>query len=185
MIGAFVTTLAGYQAKTVEHKLCAVRSLLRFAAAGGLTDPGVLERVPAVKSIRQARVPSVWEAADVAKILEAIDRANPSGKRDYAIVLLICRLGLRAVDVKRLRFADFDWRGNRVSVVQAKTDRRVDLPLLKDVGWAIIDYIRDGRPASGCPQVFLRHPLRSARSRPGPSAPDPGQARPRRARAGE
>ena len=164
VIGAFVTTLAGYQAKTVEHKLCAVRSLLRFAAAGGLTDPGVLERVPAVKSIRQARVPSVWEAADVAKILEAIDRANPSGKRDYAIVLLICRLGLRAVDVKRLRFADFDWRGNRVSVVQAKTDRRVDLPLLKDVGWAIIDYIRDGRPASGCPQVFCGTPLRSARS---------------------
>jgi len=157
VIGAFVTTLAGYQAKTVEHKLCAVRSLLRFAAAGGLTDADVLEKVPAVKSIRQARVPSVWEAADVAKILEAIDRANPSGKRDYAIVLLICRLGLRGVDVKRLRFADLDWPGNRVSVVQAKTGRRVDLPLLKDVGWAIIDYIRHGRPASDSPQVFVRH----------------------------
>ena len=157
VIGAFVTTLAGYQAKTVEHKLCAVRSLLRFAAAGGLTDADVLEKVPAVKSIRRARVPSVWEAADVAKILEAIDRANPSGKRDYAIVLLICRLGLRAVDAKRLRFADLDWPGNRVSVVQAKTGRRVDLPLLKDVGWAIIDYIRHGRPASDSPRVFLRH----------------------------
>ena len=52
---------------------------------------------------RQARIPSVWDPADVAKVLEAIDRGNPSGKRDYAIVLLICRLGLRAVDVKRLR----------------------------------------------------------------------------------
>ena len=89
--------------------------------------------------------------------LEAIDRGNPSGKRDYAIVLLICRLGLRGVDVKRLRFADLDWPGNQVSVVQAKTGQRVDLPLLKDVGWAIIDYIRGGRPASDCPQVFLRH----------------------------
>ena len=76
---------------------------LRFAAAGGLTDRGVLETVPAVRSTRQARVPSVWDPADVAKVLEAIDRGNPSGKRDYAIVLLICRLGLRAVDVKRLR----------------------------------------------------------------------------------
>jgi integrase len=157
VIGEFVATLAGYQAKTVEHKLCAVRSLLRFAAAGGLTDRGVLETVPAVRSSRQARVPSVWDPGDVAKVLEAIDRANPSGKRDYAIVLLICRLGLRAVDVKRLRFADLDWPGNRVSVVQAKTGRRVDLPLLKDVGWAIIDYVRDGRPASDSPQVFLRH----------------------------
>jgi integrase len=157
VIGAFVTTLAGYQAKTVEHKLCAVRSLLRFAADGGLTGTGVLEAVPAVRSVRQARIPSVWDPADVTKIIEAIDRGNPSGKRDYAIVLLICRLGLRAVDVKRLEFADLDWPSNRVSVMQAKTGRRVDLPLLKDVGWAIIDYIRSGRPASDCPQVFIRH----------------------------
>ena len=141
----------------MEHKLCAVRSLLRFAAADGLTDPGVLETVPAARSTKQARIPSVWDPADVAKIIEAIDRGNPSGKRDYAIVLLICRLGLRAVDVKRLRFSDLDWPANQVSVLQAKTGRRVDLPLLKDVGWAIIDYIRSGRPPSDCPQVFLRH----------------------------
>jgi integrase len=157
VIGAFVATLAGYAPKTVEHKLCAVRSLLRFAVDGGLTERGVLEAVPAARSSRQARVPSVWEAADVAKVLEAIDRGNPSGNRDFAIVLLICRLGLRAVDVKRLRFADLDWPANRVSVVQAKTGRRVWLPLLKDVGWAIIDYVRDGRPHSDCPEVFLRH----------------------------
>ena len=157
VIGSFVATLAGYQAKTVEHKLCAVRSLLRFAATDGLVDGAVLTTVPAVKSVRQARVPSVWDPVDVAKVVEAIDRANPSGKRDYAIVLLICRLGLRAVDVKRLEFGDLDWPGNQLSVVQAKTGGRVVLPLLKDVGWAIIDYVRDGRPQSDCPQVFLRH----------------------------
>lgn len=157
VIGAFVATLAGYQPKTVEHKLCAVRSFLRFAASDGLIDTDVLQAVPAARSSRQARVPSVWDAADVSKLLEAIDRGNPSGKRDYAIILLICRLGLRAVDVKRLRFADLDWHRNQVSVVQAKTGRRVDLPLLKDVGWAIIAYVRDGRPQSHCPHVFLRH----------------------------
>jgi integrase len=86
VIGAFVVTLAGHQPKTVEHKLCAVRSLLRFAAADGLIDEAVLGTVPAVRSVRQARVPSVWDPADVAKVLEAIDRGNPSGKRDYAIV---------------------------------------------------------------------------------------------------
>jgi integrase len=157
VIDTFVATLAGYQAKTVEHKLCAVRSLLRFAARERLADPVVLEAVPAAKSTRQARVPSVWDPADVRKILQAIDRGNPCGKRDYAIILLITRLGLRGVDVKRLRFADLDWPGNRLSVVQAKTGRRVQLPLLKDVGWAVIDYIRYGRPRSDCPDVFLRH----------------------------
>ena len=157
VIGTFVATLAGYQSKTVEHKLCAVRSLLRFAAGDELIDEAVLATVPAVRSSRQARIPSVWDPAEVTKIIEAIDRANPSGKRDYAIILLICRLGLRGVDVKALRLADLDWSANRISVMQAKTGQRVDLPLLKDVGWAIIDYIRDGRPASDSPHVFLRH----------------------------
>jgi site-specific recombinase XerD len=157
VIDAFVATLAGYQAKTAEHKLCAVRSFLRFAAREGLVDGAVLETVPAAKSTRQARIPSVWDPADVVKILQAIDRGNPCGKRDYAIILLITRLGLRGIDVKRLRFTDLNWPGNRLSVVQAKTGHRVQLPLLKDVGWAIIDYIRHGRSRSDCPQVFLRH----------------------------
>lgn len=156
-VGAFVATLAGYQFKTVEQKLCAVRSFLRFAAGEGLVEAAVVEAVPAVKSRKQTRIPSVWDPEEVIRILEAVDRGNPCGKRDYAIILLITRLGLRGIDVKRLEFADFDWPGNRLSVVQVKTGTRVWLPLLKDVGWAVIDYIRCGRPVSDCPQVFLRH----------------------------
>ncbi|MGH3501129.1 MAG: tyrosine-type recombinase/integrase [Nocardioidaceae bacterium] len=157
VIDAFVATLTGYQAKTVEHKLCALRSLLRFVAGESLVDPVVLEAVPAAKSTRQARIRSVWDPAEVRKILAAVDRRNPCGKRDYAIILLITRLGLRGVDVKRLRFDDLDWPGNQLSIVQAKTGRSVQLPLLKDVGWALIDYVQHGRPACGCPEVFVRH----------------------------
>jgi integrase len=156
-VGAFVATLAGYQVKTVEQKLCAVRSFLRFASAGGLAGDACLVAVPAARSARQARIPSVWDPGEVARIVEAIDRDNPCGKRDYAIILLITRLGLRGVDIRRLEFADFDWPGNRLFVRQAKTGHRVQLPLLKEVGWAVIDYIRHGRPACGCPQVFVRH----------------------------
>src|SRR5689334_21712219 len=156
-IGAFVATLAGYQVKTIEQKLCAVRSFLRFASADGLVDAACVGAVPAPRSARQARIPSVWDPGEVARIVEAIDRDNPCGKRDYAIILLIARLGLRGVDIRRLEFADFDWAGNRLFVVQAKTGDRVQLPLLKEVGWAVIDYIRHGRPDSDCPQVFLRH----------------------------
>ena len=119
-IGAFVATLAGYQAKTVEQKLGALRSFLRFASADGLVDAACLDAVPAARSIRQARIPSVWNPGEVARIVEAIDRDNPCGKRDYAIILLITRLGLRGVDVRRLEFADFDWPGNRLFVTQAK-----------------------------------------------------------------
>lgn len=156
-VEAFVATLSGYQAKTVEQKLCAVRSFLRYAGRQGQVNADVLKAVPPVKSSKYARVPSVWDAADVARILDAIDRGNPSGKRDYAIITLVTRLGLRSIDVKRLELDDFDWPGNRLWVRQAKTGHRIQLPLLKDVGWAVIDYIRHGRPTADYRQVFLRH----------------------------
>ena len=72
-IEAFVATLAGYQAKTVEQKLAALRSFLRFASADGLVDAACLVAVPAVPSIKQARIPSVWDPGEVARIVEAID----------------------------------------------------------------------------------------------------------------
>jgi len=156
-IEAFVATLTGYQVKTVEQKLCALRAFLTFASAEGVVGAAVADAVPAVRSSKQAGVPSVWAPGEVARILDAIDRGNPCGKRDYAIVLLIARLGLRGIDVKRLEFGDFDWPGNRLFVTQAKTGDRVQLPLLKDVGWAVIDYMRAGRPVCDCPQVFVRH----------------------------
>ena len=156
VIGAFVQTLAGYQAKTVEHKLCAVRSLLRFAAADGLIDAGVLDTVPAARSAKQARIPSVWDPADVARVLEAIDRGNPSGKRDYAIVLLICRLGLRAVDVKRLSSLILTGPATR-----SRWCRRRPAGGSSAVaqGCWLGDHRLRSRwsPCSDCPEVFLRH----------------------------
>ena len=73
------------------------------------------------------------------------------------LITPITRLGLRGVDVKRLPFSDLDWPGNQLSVVQAKIGHRVQLPLLKDVGWAVTDYIRSGRPRCEHPEVFVRH----------------------------
>lgn len=186
VIGAFVATLAGYRAKTVEHKLCAVRSLLRFAAGDGLVDEVVLEAVPAAKSTKQARIPSVWDRADVAKILEAVDRGNPCGKRDYAIILLITRLGLRGIDVKRLRFADLDWPGNRLSVVQAKTGHRppgaAAVAQRRRLGGHRLHPPRPStkRLPAGVPAA---HRTDRPVLRPGSPAPDPGQARPGRPRA--
>lgn len=156
-LDAFVATLVGYQFKSVEQKLCAVRSFLKFASQQGWVNVQLLNLVPAVKSSKYARVPSVWDAADVTKILDAIDRGNPCGKRDYAIIMMITRLGLRSIDIKRLELDDFDWPSNRLWVKQVKTGNKIQLPLLKDVGWAVIDYIRHGRPASDCREVFLRH----------------------------
>ena len=100
------------------------------------------------------RIPSIWSHEDLKKLLDTIDRGNPSGKRDYAIILLVARLGLRSVDVKNLMLSDIKWSENKVMLVQSKTNEPVLLPLLKDVGWAIIEYLKNGRPESDFPNVF-------------------------------
>jgi len=70
---------------------------------------------------------------------------------------LFTHLGLRGIDVKRLTFENFNWNENYIEFSQSKTSALIRLPLLKDVGWAIIDYLKNGRPASDSQFVFLRH----------------------------
>ena len=91
------------------------------------------------------------------RLVNAIDRGNPCGKRDFAIILLVTRLGIRAGDVRKLKLEDLGWDSNRIEFVQSKTGKNLSLPLLKDVGWTIIDYLEHGRPKSDSPFVFLSH----------------------------
>ena len=153
----FVKTLMGYSYKMVEFVLCGTRAFLRYLYGQKVLPADLSGSLPCMQARRQTRIPSVWDKDDLLKLLAAIDRGNPSGKRDYAIILLVTRLGLRCIDVKHLTFSNLNWNENTLELSQSKTSREIRLPLLKDVGWAIIDYLKNGRPASDSPYVFLRH----------------------------
>jgi site-specific recombinase XerD len=153
----YVKTLMGYSYKMVEFTLCGVRVFLRFLHSSHILNEDMSSYLPCIKSRKQTRIPSIWDHDDLQKLLNTIDRGNPSGKRDYAMILLVARLGLRSVDVKKLTLSDIKWNENRIEFVQSKTNGLTSLPLLKDVGWAIIDYLKNGRPVSDFPNVFLRH----------------------------
>jgi integrase len=86
-----------------------------------------------------------------------IECVSPVGKRDYAIILLVTRLGLRTIDIKHLKLNNLKWQDNRIELIQSKTAAVLNLPLLPDVGWAIIDYLKNGRPKVESPYLFLRH----------------------------
>jgi len=156
-ISNYIKTLMGYSYKTVELQLCGLRSLLRYLHEYSCHSEDLSNTVPPLKSRKQNRIPSVWTQDDVLKLIRAIDRGNPAGKRDYAIILLVTRLGLRTIDIKRLMLSNLKWQDNRIELVQSKTATAVNLPLLPDVGWAIIDYLKNGRPKVDSPYVFLRH----------------------------
>lgn len=93
---------------------------------------------------------------EIEKILSSIDRQTDIGKRNYAIMLIIARLGLRAGDVGSLRFVNISWETNSMSLIQQKTKQKLTLPISLNVGQAIIDYITLARPRSDSPYIFLR-----------------------------
>jgi len=156
-VACYINTLLGYAYKTVELHLCAMRSFLGYLCTSEFHPQNLTRSIPSIKARKQNRIPSVWTPDHVTKLLDIIDRGNPAGKRDYAMILLVARLGLRTMDIKHLKLDNLKWQDNRIELIQSKTSKPLTLPLLPDIGWAIIDYLKNGRPKVESPYVFLRH----------------------------
>ena len=92
---------------------------------------------------------------DIAKVLDAIDRSTPIGKRDYAFILIGATTGLRLADIASLRLKDLDWRNGKIDIVQRKTSVAISVPLVRGIGDALSDYILRGRGTTECGDVFL------------------------------
>lgn len=157
IINAYIKTLAGYTYKTVEQNICSIRAFFRFLLEIGEVQTDFAAKTPMVQARKQTRIPSVWTVDELKRLIAAIDKGSPKGKRDYAIILLACRLGMRCTDIKNLKMANFHWEEKNLVFKQSKTRETVSLPLTSDVGWAVIDYLKFGRPKIDSPFLFVRH----------------------------
>jgi len=134
----------------------ALRSLLRFLHVDGELAMPLATAVPSVASWRLAGLPRALEPAQVRDLLASCDQRRPTGRRDFAILTMLVRLGLRAGEVAGLELDDIDWRSGAV-VVRGKGDRHERLPLPSDVGEAVAGYLRRGRPSTAEGRsVFVR-----------------------------
>jgi integrase len=148
----------GYAAKTTGTLRSSLADFLRHLHQTGQIGEDLASRLPPQRYPRRGHTaPYPWTAAEVRLVLDQIDRQSAIGKRDYAMVLLTARLGLRVGDLRRLELGWFDWRAKTLTLTQHKTGVALRLPVPGDVGWAVIDYIRHGRPEAGCAQVFVKH----------------------------
>ena len=134
----------------------ALRSFLQYARYRGDVTLDLAAAVPIVANWSMPSIPRAIEVDQVRQLLASIDRHTAIGRRDYAIVLLLARLGLRSGEVAFLELEDIDWDAGQVSV-RGKRDQRTALPLPSDVGAAIAAYLRGGRPRSTSRRVFLRN----------------------------
>ena len=133
----------------------ALRVLFRFWREEHIVDDRFEELFDTYKTHKPERIPSYFTANEVMRIEQSVSRNSANGKRNYAMLLLASRLGLRASDIANLQFSDIDWDKNMITLTMQKTKKVIELPLLADVGNAIIDYLRHGRPKSDSQNVFL------------------------------
>lgn len=145
-----------YKTLYIRHRMLSVlRGYLRYLYDCGKHVEDLSKALPKDKQVKQAKLPSTYNQTEVEALLKAIDRGSPKGKRDYAMVLITARLGLRASDVCNLTFNSLIWDKNLIVLSMDKTKKRIELPLLTEIGEGIIDYLKYGRPESELPYVFL------------------------------
>ena len=154
-LSAFVSSRPRLAAKTVSRIVSDVRSFLQFLLLRGILQRDLSYVLPTIRVPRDATIPSVWDPELLVQLLNAVDRSSPKGKRDYAILLLACRLGLRVEDIRTLRLDDLKWEAATIEITQSKTLAPLCLPLTEEVGEALIDYLKSGRPQTDYREVFL------------------------------
>lgn len=132
-----------------------LRSLLRFLFVEGLAQRDLAHAVPSAPDRRLNSLPKAISAVEVARLLSSCDRATVAGRRDFAMLTVLSRLGLRAAETATLLLSDIDWRRGEL-VVRGKANRVSRLPLPVDVGEAVVAWLQHGRPHGECRHVFTR-----------------------------
>ena len=158
----------GLRPKRAKFMTTALRSFLRYACHLGEAGPELVAAVPVVANWSMTQIPRGISPDQVSKLLAGIDRGSTAGRRDHAILLLLARLGLRSSEIRLLELDDIDWVNGTLRP-RTKGGRRNTFPLSEEVGEAIADYLRHGRPQCSSRQVFLHvlAPFKGIRSSSG------------------
>lgn len=157
VILGFTDTFIRYSPSVIHNTLCSLRTFFHYLYQKGFVSRDFAYIVPHDSYRKRTKVPSAYPKEDVEKLLNSVDRGNPKGKRDYAIILIAAKLGLRAQDICDLSYNNLKWETNTIELVQTKTKKPIILPILENVGLAIIDYLKYARPECESTNViFLR-----------------------------
>lgn len=157
LMSRFTETMIGLAPVTIAERLSALRQYFKYAFLHKYVDQPIEVFLPHPPQRLRTKLPTVWSEEQIEQLINSIDITTPIGKRDYAIILLGAGLGLRIGDILSLTFNDIDWGKKLITVTQNKTREPLSLPLPDDAGWAIIDYLKNGRPVTDYPNIFVTH----------------------------
>ena len=145
-----------YTHNTLYASITCIKKYLIYLEENKLIKKNIVCRIPKVNKKRNRSYPDGFTKEEATALLNSITNDNSRERRDYAMLLLAARVGLRSSDIINLKFSNIDWQRNEINIVQQKTKTPVTLPLLKDAGEAIINYIKNGRPDTKDQHIFIR-----------------------------
>lgn len=155
--GFIKVVIRNYSNRRMSHELNVVKMYMKLIYEHGAHVENLSGKVPRMPAgMTQHNIPSAYSKDEMERMLACVERDGPVGKRDYAVLLLASRLGFRASDVRALSFDNIDWGNGLINIVQVKTGEPLTLPLIPEVGWALIEYIQHSRPKTEAKELFVR-----------------------------
>ena len=151
-----ITSKQTSQIRLYDH-VTTIKQFLTFLYNKKILLVDLAKQIKSPKYIRNQNLPSTFTSDEINSILKKIDTTSSIGKRKYAMILLVVKLGLRASDVTNLQFTEIDWENMKIKIIQKKTKKFLEHPLLPEIGNAIIDYLRYGRRKCDSSFVFISH----------------------------
>jgi len=153
----YLETLSKYANATRSGILFTLRDFLAFIFSKGYTASPLNHLFPVIFTNKFERIPSYYSIEEIQNILMQVDRNTEIGRRDYIVLLLAVQLGMRAGDIRNLKFENIKWHLETIEFMQEKTKNSIRLPLIENLKYALIDYIKNSRPNSDDSHIFIRH----------------------------
>lgn len=153
----YLGTLNKYASSTRSSVLFTLRDFLTFLFSKQFTETPLNQLFPVIFTNKFERIPSYYSIEEIQKILKQVDRNTEIGRRDYIVLLLAVELGMRAGDIRNLKFENIKWHIDTIEFIQEKTNNPIRLPLIENLKYGLIDYIKNSRPNSNNLHIFIRH----------------------------
>lgn len=142
--------------KVKERYFYVLKQFLEYLFIDDILNQDLSIYVPSIKKESRRKIPTYLKVEDIQTLLDSININTVLGKRDYCIILLASRYGLRISDILNIKLKDIDWINNKINVKQLKNNNLNLLPLTKEIGWAIINYIKESRPKCKNEYLFVK-----------------------------
>lgn len=157
IVKKYISTLTNLSLSSKSDVCKHFKTLIKFLYNKKYIDNDFSMLISQTKVPKYSIIPSVWTDEEISMLLNSYDLDSSLGKRNYAIVMLALKLGIRWCDIQNLKFENIDWNKNIIKFNQIKTNISITLPISEEVGNAIIDYIKNGRPLCNEPYIFVTH----------------------------